>query len=904
MTSQPGQSLLHYRLIERIGEGGMGEIWRADDTTLDRRVAIKILPQEFAADPDRLARFEREAKLLASLNHPNIAAIYGLHEARSSSPGPGGTRFLAMELVGGEDLARRLARQGPLSINDALAAARQICEALETAHEQGIIHRDLKPANVQLTPEGTIKVLDFGLAKTLSPASASGPSRLSRSPTRTSGGTAAGMVLGTAGYMSPEQARGEAVDQRADIWAFGCLLFEMLAGRPPFSGRSVTDLLAAVLRDDPLWEALPRGTPASVRRLLRHCLARDPRRRLRHMGDAGLVLTDVVAGDDAGGAPPQTAGATRPARPALPWLLGLVAIAAIITATMVMKGLAPSAPGPSTSVELRLAGLEGTTNRWGSPPIALSPDSRTIAYVVQGVGNGSMLGVRSLDNYERHLLPGTEGATGPVFSPDGRWIAFFTNDELRKVPVSGGGAQILHHFDPPASILGAAWTSGDQIVFGVEGVGLQVISAAGGAMENLTTPATESGERHHGFPFILPGGRDLLFMVAGGLGVSAARPALLSRDTGEWHTLLPEGQRGGQPHYSPSGHLVYASGDRILAAPLDLSTGELTRTPVVVVEDVQVDPGSGVAFFALALDGTLLYLPGVGNHLVWVDRQGRESPIIDVAGDYLHPRMSPDGGKIAILHRVGANTDIWVVDVKRRSLDRLTHDGDGSAPLWTVDGMSVTFAQVRPGATNILVQRADGSGEPIIALEDGEENRPMSWSPDGRVLAFERRSEGGTFDIWSSLTGQGDPAQPLIATTFSEESPRISPDGLWLAYVSNHSGEYEVYMASYPQLDRRWKVSSGGGTEPAWGAGSDELFFRQGRRMLVAPLSLKNGRLNVGQPELLFAGDYNRSQQGHAHYDVAPDGLRFVMVTENPDAFQFLRLVLAWDQELTELIPE
>jgi serine/threonine-protein kinase len=887
---EPGQGLLHYRIVEKLGEGGMGVVWKAVDTSLDREVAIKILPDAFAADAERLARFEREAKLLASLNHPNIAAIYGLHES-------GDSRFLSMELVPGEDLAQRLAR-GPISNRDAWNVAGQIADALETAHDSGVVHRDLKPANVKLTPEGKVKVLDFGLAKALAAepsASGADPALL---PTLTSTGTRAGVILGTAGYMSPEQARGAVVDQRTDNWAFGCLVFEMLAGRRPFDGSSVTDILAAVVRDEPDWNALPPETPAGIRRLLRHCLAKDPRNRLRNVGDAGLAVADAAL-EPQSVAAARSGDDSRPAGRALVWTLAFVCIAAIVTAVVAVTSRPGSISEKSTWVDLQLADMEGATNRWGTPPVALSPDGRTVAYEIHQSDVETRLAIRSLDSHELRVLPGTEGGDGPFFSPDGQWLGFFADNELRKVPLSGQGAvQSLHRFDHSVSILGAAWTPRQSIVFGIERVGLLEVPAAGGKAVSLTVPDVNRGEMHHGFPFVLPNGDDLLFTVGAGIGATVSRPALLSRDTGEWSTLLPDGQYGNQPRYLSSGHLVYASGDRILAAPFDLDQQRLTSSPVVVADNVHVDLGSGVTYFDLSASGALLYLPVVPNRLVWVDRQGTVAPILDVAGDYLHPRLSPDGTKIVLLSRKGADTDIWVVDVERQSRERLTRGGDHSAPLWTVDGEEVVFAQIRSNSTGIVLRRADGSGEPSIVLEDGNDNWPMTWSPDGRILAFERRTQGGARDLWASIPGQDEPPRMLLGTTSSEESPRISPDGRWLAYVSNHTGDYEVYVASFPALDRQWQISSGGGTEPVWDPRGHELYYRVGRQVLTASVTAEGGVLRVGRPKLLFEGFYNLSRLGHAHYDVAPDGQRFVMVEEDPQAFESLRLILHWDRDL------
>jgi Tol biopolymer transport system component len=907
MALKPDTQLGHYVVTAPLGAGGMGEVWKARDTTLDRDVAIKVLPEAFAGDAERLERFNREAKLLASLNHPNIAAVYGLHEADPSTSSRQAVHFIAMELVPGEDLTATLAR-GAFATDKVLDVARQVADALEAAHDQGVVHRDLKPANIRCTPDGKVKVLDFGLAKAMEPAGVPATNDPAQSPTMTVGGTAAGVVLGTAAYMSPEQARGEVVDRRADIWAFGCLLFEMLAGRPPFAGKSITDLLAAVVRDEPAWDALPADSPPAMRRLLRRCLAKDPRRRLRHIGDAVLELHDAGEESPATGAP--SAGAAQ--RKTGLWVLGLIAVAVLTLAIVGWQRQSRTAASRTTRVDLRLEGLQQGVNYWGVCPIALSPDGRTVAFVVEGA-NGAGLGVRSLDSYGTRLLPATQGATGPFFSPDGRSIGFFAGNELRTVPVSGAGtARTVHRLEDSASTLGATWTPDDTIVFAVEGRGLLEIPATGGEAVSLTTLDPERGESQHGSPFALPDGRHLLFTIAGGNREwkSVAGPALLSRDTGR-SQMLVSSDAAEQPHYVKSGHLVYGEYGRVYAAPLDLAQGKVTGAPVIVADGVHVDLGSGVFYYSVASDGTLLYLPVVENKLVWVDRDGTVEPILEASGDYLHPRISPGGDRIALLSRKGADTDVWVVDVRRGSSERLTQGGDHASPLWVPQGEEVTFTEFGPGRAGpsaatvtlerIVARRADGSGEPRVLLEDDHASTPMSWTPDGSTLLYDRRTDTGELEVWSVSPGGDDPPAALIASPFNEESARISPDGRWVAYVSDKTGRAEVYVATYPALDRRRQVSSAGGSEPVWGPQSEEIFYRSGWKVFSVPLERGGSGLRTGRPVKLFDGFFNRANLGHAHFDVAPDGKRFVMVQENPAAFDRLQLVFGWDRELTAL---
>ena len=690
--------------------------------------------------------------------------------------------------------------------------------------------------------------------------------------------------------MSPEQARGENVDSRTDVWSFGCLVFELLAGRSPFLRGSFTDTLAAIVRDAPDWSLLPEGTPRSLRTLLTHCLAKDPRKRLRHIGDALLRLDELDQPNEER-AERNPAASSRSPRV---WIAATGLLALAVAFLLLRNDGATEALPEATWTDLRLAGLEATTNRWGTPPMAISPDGRTVVFVFHEPDREPVLAVRSLEDRGGHrVLPGTENADGPFFSHDGSWVGFYTEDALFKVPLSGSSAAAaVHRFEVPTPLLGATWTPDDTIVFGVVQKGLVEVPVDGGPATALTVPDFDAGEVNHGFPFVLPGGRHLLFAVAAGMGAGLGRPALLSRDSGEWHLLLDEGRFGTQPHYLPSGQLVYALGAQLFAAPFDLDRMEVTREPRPVLEEIHADMGSGVSHFALSPDGSLAFIPKVNSRLVWVDREGGVTPIVDVAAYYLHPRVSPDGSKVTLL---ALNGDVWVVDVERKNMERLTFGGDYSAPLWSNDGEYVTYARNRPDGSEIAMRRADGSGEPVVLMRDRYGDWPMSWSADGKELAYERRVEGGNQDIYASRPDEPESTRALVSSPFGDESPRFSPDGRWLAYVSNHTGAYEVYITTWPALDRRWQVSSGGGVEPAWSKGGQELIYRDDWRVLAVPVAEQGGELELGRAEILFEGHYNRSDYGHAHYDVTPDGQRFVMVEEDREAFELLRLVIDWD---------
>ncbi|MCZ6649213.1 MAG: protein kinase, partial [Acidobacteria bacterium] len=643
MSLQPGQNLSHYRLVEQIGEGGMGVVWKALDTTLDREVAIKVLPDAFAQDPDRLARFEREAKLLAALNHPHIAAIHGLHEA-------GGQRFLAMEMIEGEDLSQRLLA-GPLPTDEALRFARQIAEGLEAAHESGIIHRDLKPANIKLTASGTVKILDFGLAKALEENI--GPGNATQSPTLTAAATRDGVIMGTAAYMSPEQARGQVVDRRADIWAFGVVLFEMLGGRRLFDAGTVSDTLASILMKDPDWDSLPETTPLSVRRLLRRCLQKDARERLRDMGDARILIGEILHGTGEDDDLPATAEQLPPVQPAwrrgLPWGLAAVfLVAALVAGARILSTGTPEAPITRFSQTFP---AEHQLALFDQPAVSISPDGRMLAFTV-GTFGSSEIWLRDLESMEARRLNGTDGAKSPCFSPDGKWLAFFADGAVKKIAVAGGGAIALA--DATTNPRGLSWGDDDTILFApATSTGLFRVAGSGGPVEEIILPDVEREERTFRWPESLPGGRGVLFSVG-----TVSSPEhyddspieVLDLASGVRKVVVPGSSMA---RYVSTGHVVYARAGSLFAVPFDLDRLEVTGPPVPVLDGVLTLRNSGAVQFDIADNGTLIYVPGderqTQRKLVWVDREGNIEDIQAPPRAYIQPNLSPDGKKLAVV---------------------------------------------------------------------------------------------------------------------------------------------------------------------------------------------------------------------------------------------------------------
>ena len=878
MAIESGQQLLHYRLIEKIGEGGMGMVWKAVDTDLGREVAIKFLPEGFAGDADRLTRFEREARLLASLNHPCIAAIYGLHECD-------GTRFLAMELVQGEDLSVRMAR-GRLPVEDALEVAGQVCEAFVAAHDAGVVHRDLKPANVMLTPEGKVKVLDFGLAKALvgAPASGSGVSA-SLSPTMTSAGTQAGMILGTAAYMSPEQARGKPVDRRADIWALGCLLFEMLTGSAAFKGETVTDTLASVVRAEPDWESLPSQTSASVRRVLRRALEKDPTRRLRDAGDVRLEIDEGLAGSGEsetiaeGSASP--ASATRGRWTSVLWALG-GAVLAMIAAWF---WLAPPPAAPGVLARFEVVGATGETliDPWS---LAISPDGRRIAWIVIE-GAHRAIHLREIDGLETLRLPDTDGANRVAFSPDGQSIAFFANNKLRRFDLGGRHAIDLCEANEGAGI---SWSSDGTIVFNDGWISsLSLVSAEGGEPAPATHLDEADGEIGHWFPDVLPDGRHVL-ISRWRTALNDMTVAVASLDTGEIRDLVP---RASFARFVPPNRLLFTRAGAIYVVPFDPDSLEISGSPAVVVDGIEQTWDNGGSTWAVSGNGALAYLSGglwsTRRTISRVSRQGVAEPLDIEPGAYLHVAMSPDGKRLATTRFENGETNVWIRDLSRGIDTRLPLDATNGYPLWNPDGSEIVFDTALKGPWDIYRFKVDGTAKPEVVVEGIPDQVPLAWSPDGRFLVWqESYSETRAMD----LLGDRTPMNLLPQS----DGVSISPDSRWIAFDTEISGQTEVLVRGFPDGTLDYRVSIDGGRYPLWSRDGRELFFRRGDAVLAASMRITGDELIAERPRELFRGSFiAQADRLGWSYDPTTDELimigkgdheisrdRFVVVTDWP----------------------
>jgi len=861
VSLEPGGGLGHYRLVEQIGQGGMGVVWKALDTTLDREVAIKVLPDLMSADPERLARFEREAKLLASLNHPGIATIHGFHEA-------GGVRFLAMELVAGDTLAHRL-ENGALPVDEALAIAAQVAEALEAAHEQGVVHRDLKPANIQITPDGKAKVLDFGLAKAFEPEVSSVTG--SMSPTLTTPATRAGVILGTAAYMSPEQAKGRHVDRRADIWAFGCVLYEMLTGRRPFGGEGVSEILAAIIMAPLDLEPLPQGAPVSIRRLLKRCLEKDPKRRLRDIGEARFVIEERLSGvpDDSaaglGGAAVQAADGRR----GFGWpLLAAVAVVAAAAAVAVVWSLTPGpSPAPLRRFELPAEGphRSGVQGRL----VAISPDGRRVAYAEKGG-----IWVRDLSRLEARKIPVSADPSFIFWSPDSAWVAYHAGGKIWKAPADGGSESVVIA-DAPGQYTGGSggtWGPDGMITLARGDGGLYQIPARGGDSKEIlkADPDTES-DFHN--PEALPDGSGVLFVIH----VKGGRPDTLSLLSGGEHkTLLRiEGQDIWHPVYSPTGHILYRrqpTNPGIWALPFSLSKHEVTGEPFLVVPEGDLP--------SVSSDGTLVHVRGVitrQTRIVWVDRSGQEVGTIgEPEEQWPFPSLSPDDRNVAITASENESYDVWIHDAERGTRTRLTFDAKSRyGAEWTPDGRQVAFNEGSDFPFEVGIKAADGTGQ----RKEIAKGWGPAFSPDGRYLITTFVDPNTNLDLWiTDLQGDGKPA-PLVAESGAQFAARVSPSGDYFAYVSDETGAPQVYMRRFPSGEGKWQVSVKGGLWPRWSRDGRHLYFAFENDILEVEVG-QGSAPRLGSPTVVF----ERKPLGWPllfnwppGFDVTSDEKRFVL---------------------------
>jgi Tol biopolymer transport system component/tRNA A-37 threonylcarbamoyl transferase component Bud32 len=867
----PGDSLGPYTVVEFLGAGGMGEVYRGRDAKLNRDVALKVRAEAFRPDSDRFVRFTREAHFLASLNHQNIAAIYGLEERD-------GVQALVLELVEGPTLADRIA-EGPVPINEALAIAKQMAKGLQAAHERGIIHRDLKPSNIKVRSDGTVKILDFGLAKAFAASDSDSVVPVSSAVTK------AGLVLGTAAYMSPEQARGRTVDKRTDIWAFGCVVYEALTGRQSFGGETIQDSLAAVLGGSPDWSLLPVDTPPSVVRLLRRCLEKDADRRLHDIADARIDIEDALA-------PKPIAFAVTRARVAL-WSLAIVATLAI----MVAIWSSPRSAGPpssAASVRRLLIGLPGPEPLAraalmplgsGQPALALSPDGMRVTYVMEREGVTTLY-LHALDQVEAAPISGTEGAFGPFFSPDGRWIGFFARNKLKKVAVSGG---VPIDLSPAPNPYGGSWGTDGTIVFAAdEGRRLTTIPDTGGEPQ----PVVVKGAGSLVWPEMLPGVNAAI--VSDGVG----RIGVLSLETGEYRALLDNGSHG---RYAPTGHLVFSRAGALLAAPFDLGRRVLSGPATVILDGVQIDGQRAVAQAAFSQDGTLIYVPGGsandGTRPVWVDRHGTVDPVGMPPRPYRSFSLSPNGRHLAVVI-ANSHSDLWVQDLERGALTRLTSGRNGAQPIWTPDGRRIIFSDRSGERFTPFSVPVDGGGEPERVFDADHRGSVTSFSPGNDLVAFQNRGSGAGLDLWMRPLKGTEIPQPFLRTPFTEAGARFSPNGRWISYTSDESGQSEVYVRPYPGPGGKFLVSTQGGEENVWSRDGKELFYRNGNKWMVVDVTLQT-EFKAGTPRMLFDGPY--VSVGGLSYDVTPDGRRFLLLEPAEQTpITHLNVVLNWFEEMKQ----
>jgi eukaryotic-like serine/threonine-protein kinase len=887
MLLTSGTKLGPYEIQSALGAGGMGEVYRASDTKLKREVALKVLPELFANDAQRAARFEREAQLLASLNHSHIAHLHGLEEVN-------GIRALVMELVEGPTLAERIS-QGPMPLEEALPLAKQIAEALEYAHDRGIIHRDLKPTNIKLTPDGQVKVLDFGLAKALEGDVVE--ASISTSPTISAAATRAGMLLGTAAYMSPEQAKGKPVDRRTDIWAFGCVLYEMLSGKPAFSGETITDTLAGVVRGEPDWSLLPEKTPGLIRVLLHRCLLKDPKQRLQAIGEARIVTEKYLADPNA---EPAAVGEAKKNHERLLSIIAATALFAAIFLGILYWRRAPEEPRVTRSQIKPMLNSSLVFGGPGSGGFAPSPDGRRLAYVATTSEGKTLLWVRPLDSLQAQPLAGTEGAATPFWSPDSRFIGFFAGGKLKKIEASGG---------PPLTLCDAAtgrggtWNQEGVILF-TPTVASPIlrVSAVGGTATPITALDTSKNESSHRWPYFLPDGRHFLYVTGSSFTPkeSPTNSILVgSLDSKESKMLF---HAHANAIYA-SGHVLFLRQNTLMAQPFDAKRLELTGEAFPIADPVQEDEGRFHGVFSTSENGVLTYVEGVSGRdrqLIWVDRSGNKLGEVQGADAYADTQISPDGKRLSFTLEA-SGYDIWVDDLARGVKTRLTFGSSSSqanqAEVWSPDGRQIAYSCARPGKFGLCVRPSDGSGNEEVILAGTENPRyPNDWSPDGKVLAY-YESRLGVLGIWMlPLSGERKPF-PFLQSPFNQLGARFSPDSKWLAYFSVESGRPEVYVVPFPGPGGKWQLSTGGGTWPRWRRDGKEIFYLSPDNKVMAAEVRGNGSsFEIGAVRALFETRPYRS--GGAAFDVSADGQRFIIEYAQEQPTAAITLVVNWPAEV------
>lgn len=895
MVLAPGAKVGPYEILSPLGAGGMGEVYRAHDSKLGRFVALKILPDAFARDAVHMARFEREAKLLASLNHPNIAVIYGLEDSSE-------VRAIVMELVEGPTLAERI-RGGEIPLSEGLEIARQIAEGLEYAHEKGVVHRDLKPANIKVSATDQVKILDFGLAKAIEvDAIASDPST---SPTLSRPETQEGIILGTAAYMSPEQAKGKPVDRRADIWAFGCVLFEELSGKPAFSGETVTDILAHVVRGEPEWSQLPANTPAPIREILQRCMQKDPRQRLQSVGEARITLGKYLVDPSATASSLDLPASHQTIQAAQSWnsrsLWGSLAasiLAAVATAGVftLLQSSHSSPDVQSIRAHIKPATISSYQYESWSAGFALSPDGRWFTYVAKTPDGKSVLWLRSLDAVEDKPLPGTEKAEFPFWSPDSRFIAFFADAKLKKIEITSTTPSVI--CDAPTA-RGGAWNREGTILFSPSRAGsLQRVPATGGTPTQVTALSTSENETSHRWPFFLPDGRHFLYQSLHGVSgrdnpINSIR--IGSLDSKKTKPILNSYANA----IYASGYLIFLRHDSAVAQPFDLKRLELTGEAVPIAERV-AENSLTFGHFSASETGLLSYLDGSVNsqrHLTWLDRSGKKLGEVLGAGDYETPVLSPDGKKLAFVLGSGAS-DIWVYDFARDVKTRLTFASAGKESnafsVWSPDGLSLVYLSYIAQKYSIRRKYLDGSGKDEVLLETSEGRTiPFSWSSDGKFLAYHQLSEGDR-SIW--VLPMSSENKPYLFL-HSGYRPQISPDGKWLAYCSDETGKQEVFVVPFPGSGGKWQLSTEGGCQARWRKDGKELYFMDDDRRLIAVDVKSDGPIfEIGVPHALFQTHVeDPSSYG---YDVTSDGQRFLCNDAPEKSTAEITLVVNWDAKL------